>query len=174
MKELIRHSNLWPCYLHRKHIVSIYRVLQQSKRQSGVEVTEEEIEEGACQYAGNGVDGIMGLDVEGAEEEQDGKWEETIEEPAVATLPCQPHHHHRHADMTTGEGCRGALAGIVGELQDMIEEAVGITWDGQRELRVEYIELEFAKVIVDIGKDTGHDLIDTHYLEIELRSGYRQ
>ena len=83
----------------------------------------------------------MRLNVERAEEQQYGKGQEDVEQPTVAALPSQTHHHHRYTHMTAGEGCRGALASIMGEFQNVIEESVGVSGDGQRELRVEHIKL---------------------------------
>ena len=139
-----------------------------------VGIAKQEIHGRAHKDASNGINGIMSLNVESAKEHQYSKGEERVEQPTVATLPCQPHRHHSDTHMTTGESSRRTLTGIVGKLKNMVEEAIGIAGDRQRELRIQHIELQLAKIVLQVRKNTCGDILNADCLEIELRACHRQ
>jgi len=135
---------------------------------------QEEVEEGAEEDAGNGIDGVMGLNIESAEEKQDGKRQADEEDFLVFSLPCQPHDDGSHSNMTAGEsGCR-TFAGIVCNDKGLIHRTFLPSGNGQDEVAVVDIELYGIKVITDIGEDALCNLVDTNSLEIELRSCHGQ
>ena len=93
--------------------------------------TEDEIHQSACKDTGDGIDGVVSLNVKGGKEHQYAEDCNDPKEQSVATFPCQPCYYGSHTHVAAGEGRGRPLACIVGELQDMIEEAIGITRYGQ-------------------------------------------
>ena len=69
----------------------------------------------------------MGIDVDGGKAHQHVERQDGEDEATAAGAQCQQHDDRRYTNMTAGEGGGGTLAGIVGDVEQMVEEAVAPT-----------------------------------------------
>ena len=81
-------------------------------------------------------------------------------------MPEQPHQHRRHSHVRAGKGCRGALAGFLGSLDELVAHAVDVARRGQTVLMV-------VEVVVHGWEDGCGYLLQTHGLVVERRSDDR-
>ena len=69
--------------------------------------------------------------------------------------------------MTAGEGGCGALAGIVGQLHQTMEQAIFVSWDGQHLLMCQ-------EIVVQGREDAFRYIVQPHSFIVELRTGHWQ
>lgn len=74
------------------------------------------------------------------------------------------HEHGADADMRTGEGCRGTLAGLMGMLNEVIEQSVGPAWTGEPLAMVH-------EIVAHVGEDASCHLVETNGSVVVLRAG---
>ena len=115
--------------------------------------------------AGNDVDGVMGVDIDGAETQQDVERHEQPEEAAVARLPSQEHEDGGHPHVTAGEGRRRPFASRMRIDHHLIEHPAGVTRRCQG-------LTHGHEVVVQVGEHALCDLVCPYGLKIELRSAH--
>ena len=105
----------------------------------------EEVEPHAGDESGDGVDEVVGLNINCGAAEEDIERKVNEEQTAVAAMPGKEHADGAHPDMAAGEGGCGTLAGCLGILDKLIEHTVGIARRGQARGVGE-------EVVVDVGE----------------------
>ena len=123
------------------------------------------IEHESGQEAGNGVDEVVGLDVDGGRAKQQVEGQEPAEQP-LAAPPGHNHQDGRDAHVRTGEGGRGTFAYLLRAFHQAVEEAVLVAGAGQQFLVV-------VEVIADGREDALRHLIGANGGEIELGACHR-
>lgn len=117
--------------------------------------------------SGDGVDEIMRLNIDRSEAEENVEWEENEEQGFVLAVPCQHQADGADAHMTAWEGCCRTLAGVLGALDKLVEDAVGVT-------RRRKTDLMGEEIIVDVGENARRCRIKSYRIVIIGGSGYRQ
>ena len=92
------------------------------------------------------VDGVVCLYIDGGQTHQHEQRQHTEKEVLVTAAPGQDHEDGGDADMTAGEGCRGALTRFMGILHQTVEEAVAVAGHG-------HCLVVGGEVIVDVGEN---------------------
>ena len=128
-----------------------------------VEPPQGEVHERAGGDACNGVPEVVGLYVDGGEEHECAQRQNGEEEPAAALLAGQPQQHGGDAHVARREGGRGALAGVVGCYEQLVEQTVGPSGYGQR-------LLVLAEVVAHLRADAQRGLVGAYGFEVELWS----
>ena len=123
------------------------------------------IEQECREKAGNGVDEVVGLDVDGGRAKQEVEGKEPAEQP-LAAPPGHNHQDGRDAHVRTGEGGRGTFAHLLRAFHQAVEEAVLVAGAGQQFLVV-------VEVIADGREDALRHLIGANGGEIELGACHR-
>ena len=118
------------------------------------------------QQSGQGIHGIVGLDVDGGEEEEHGERDERVEERLAAAVPCQQEQGEADAHVAAGKGRRGTLARLVCGLHEMVEESVLPPGAGQTLLVRE-------EIVVQVGEDARCNLLLAYGAVVILRPCYR-
>ena len=124
---------------------------------------QNEINDDGCDPSGDDVDDVMSPEVDGGDVDEQQEHQRQDEERFVARLPGQYRQDDGDAYMTAGEGGRGALTSFVGGLQQLVEESVRITRDGQ------FVLME-GEVSADVREHTIGDIIESYHRIIVLRS----
>ena len=96
-----------------------------SRKERGDETTGEPEDERGAEQACDGVDDIVGLDINGGTAEEGPKGKQDDEQTwHMAT--CQDKYNGGDADVTTGEGRRGTLTRGLSTAHQMIEDSVAV------------------------------------------------
>ena len=127
---------------------------------------EDGKEDAGREEAGDGINEVMCLDIDGGTAQQEIERSEDGKQPVVAVVPEEQHADGADAHVRTREGGRRAFAGGLGIFDEMIEDAVGESRTGQARLVV-------VEVTVQTGEDTCRDVLQSYRLVIEGRSGDR-
>ena len=117
--------------------------------------------------SGDDVDDVVGPQVDGGEVDKQQEHQRQDGERFVTGVPGQERQDDGDADMTAGEGCRGALAFRVGGFQELVEEAVGIAGDGQ-------FVLMGGEIVADVGEHAFRDVVESCRVVIVLGSRHWQ
>ena len=129
-----------------------------------INVAKKEVNNDSRDQTGKGIDGVVGLDVDGGEAHEEEEGEHAEEEAARAAVPRQEHEDGGDTDMAAGEGGGGALAGIVGNDDEVVEETVAPAGDGQA-------LLVGGEIVAEVGEDAARYVVETHGLVVELGTG---
>ena len=128
---------------------------------------QNDIDDDARHPASQNIDGVVSLDINCGETHQYEQRQHAIEQLPVGCTPSQNHEDGGHTDMTTGESRCRTFTCFMGILNHVVEEAVAITWHGER-LSVG------GKIGADIGEYAVGDVVETCSEIIILRSCYGQ
>src|SRR3712207_267005 len=106
---------------------------------------ESEESHGPGNESGDGVDGVMGLNVNRGQAQKDVEWRHGEEQLAIACPAYEQHADRANAHVRAGEGGRGALTGGLGVFHQVIEQAVLVARTGQTSLMVRSEERRVGK-----------------------------
>ena len=113
--------------------------------------------------ASDDVDHIVRTQIDGGQIDEHQEHQRQDEKGLVACLPCQDRQDDGYTHMTAGEGGCGALARFVGSLEQLVEESVRITRNGQ-------LVLMEGEVSAYIGEYAICNVVESHYCVIVLRT----
>ena len=122
-------------------------------------------EEQGGEEAADGVDEVVGLNIDGGAAEQQVERHHEPEEPLVLRLPSQEHRHRAHAHMTAGEGGGGTFAHLLCAQDELTEDAFDF---GHQHLRVRLEVVAHGRKHACLGG------FGAHGLEVVLRPCHGQ
>jgi len=121
---------------------------------------ERKVDGDAADEAGKGVDGVVGLDVNSGEAQEDVEGQEDVEQAAVARVPREQHKHRAYAHVTARKGGGGPLSCGFGLLNELIEYAVGVAGRWQT-------VLVMGEIVVQVGEHALRNVFHAHGVVIE-------